>query len=176
MCDSVQQGVRSNSRCSGFRAQAVCRELFCCCWLCRQHPACHTAYSICVPCVSHSLPCVPLQVAWSSTPADALSVKVSTNAGGDFCDVSSGVPLSDFLHVAGAQQLCLFPTVSIKVVVQWKSSAVLTALSVTFLPKHPQEFAKPPVVLGMNLGRRGVIVGGLLAWCQLWYFCLLSPV
>ena len=86
-----------------------------------------------------------VQVDWTSIPSDGLSVMVSTDAGGDYCGVSSGVPLTDFLHVTGAQQLCLFPTVSIKFVVQWKTDAVLTSLSITFLQSHPQEFAKPAV-------------------------------
>lgn len=89
-----------------------------------------------------------MQVDWTSTPANALTVQVSTDGGRDFCEVSLGAPLSDFLHVAGAQQLCLFPTVSLKLSVQWKTNAVLTSLSVTFLAKHPQEFAKPPVKVG----------------------------
>lgn len=89
-----------------------------------------------------------MQVDWTSTPANALTVQVSTDGGRDFCEVSPGAPLSDFLHVAGAQQLCLFPTVSLKLSVQWKTNAVLTSLSVTFLAKHPQEFAKPPVKVG----------------------------
>jgi hypothetical protein len=78
-------------------------------------------------------------------PPGALSVQISTDGGSDFCDVNSGVPITDFLHVSGVQQLCLFPTVSLKFAVRWRSNAVLTSLSITFLPKHPNELPKPPV-------------------------------
>lgn len=94
-----------------------------------------------------------MQVDWISTPANSIAVQVSTDNGANFCDVTSGVALSDFLHVSGAQQVCLFPTVSLKLSAKWTANSVLTSLTVTFLPKHPQETDRPSVQVRVPVSR-----------------------